>query len=332
VSFPIDRASYRDYPADWSGPVFICDIDRTYLATRLSSYKGMMRVPFEAAVDKIAIDGMRTLLREIRRGPCDRSRHTPLYFVSASPAQLRPVIERKMLFDGLEFDGTTFKDWLGVVRSGRLGRFREQVGFKLTALLIGRRELPAGAEEILIGDDHESDALTFTLYADLLAGRLVGERLFRALRRQRVLQRDAEAIVALREEIGQCAGVRRAYVRLERYREADFFFAFAPRLAACRGALQMALSLWAGGEISLDGVLRVARELAERRYGPSELGRQLEDASRRGLVERKQAREAAEGLVGAGLIEGGTLPAVDPRWRLQFDRSRGLWTPDRYLP
>ena len=158
MSFPIDRASYRDYPAEWKGSVFVCDIDRTYLATRLSSYKGMMRVPFEAAVDKIAIDGMRPLLREIRRGPRSRSRHTPLYFVSASPAQLRPVIERKMLFDGLEFDGTTFKDWLGVVRSGRLGRFREQVGFKLTALLTARRELPAGAGEKVARELHGEEA------------------------------------------------------------------------------------------------------------------------------------------------------------------------------
>ena len=94
----------------------------------------------------------------------------------------------------------------------------------------------------------------------------------------------------------------------------------------------MALSLWSDGEISLDGVLRVARELGERRYGPEELARHLADACRRGLVEGKGAAEAAEELVAAGLVEGQALPAVDPRWRLQFERSRALWTPDRYLP
>ncbi len=50
--FPIDRCVYREYPTDYEGDVFICDIDRTYLATRISSWKGLARVPFEFAVDK----------------------------------------------------------------------------------------------------------------------------------------------------------------------------------------------------------------------------------------------------------------------------------------
>ena len=183
---PIDRLNQREYPEGWVGDVFVCDIDRTYLATRFSSLKGMARIPFEFAVDKVAIDGMTTLLKEVRRGPDEMSRQTPLYFVSASPAQLRPVIERKMLLDGLEFDGTTFKDWVRVVFSGRLKRFREQLGFKLTALLSARGDLPAGARETLIGDDHESDALAFVIYADVIAGRLRGDALLQTLERHGV--------------------------------------------------------------------------------------------------------------------------------------------------
>ena len=141
MPFPIDRVNERSFDPAWSGEVFICDIDRTYLYTRFSSLKGLASIPFEFAIDKQDIEGMTPLLREIRRGPERRSRNTPLYFVSASPAQLRPVIQRKMLLDGLEFDGTIFKDWLGCVTSLRLRRLKEQLGYKLTALLLQRSEL-----------------------------------------------------------------------------------------------------------------------------------------------------------------------------------------------
>jgi hypothetical protein len=97
--FPNNRVNERTFAAGWSGEVVVCDIDRTYLATRFSTLKGLARIPFEFAVDKQDIDGIVVLLREVRRGPAPESRSTPLYFISASPAQLRPVIQRKMLLD-----------------------------------------------------------------------------------------------------------------------------------------------------------------------------------------------------------------------------------------
>src|SRR5690606_1970579 len=129
-----------------------------------------------------------------RRGPGAERRDTPLYFVSASPAQLRPVIERKMMLDGIGFAGTTFKNWVGVFRKLRLRRLREQIGFKLTALLAGRAELPRGAIESLVGDDLETDPVTFALYADVLAGRIPVHDLPRILQRNGVMEGDAQAI------------------------------------------------------------------------------------------------------------------------------------------
>ena len=83
--YPLDRTNNRELEPDYSGPVAICDIDKTYLATKLESLRALLAIPFELAVDKRAIPGMAAVLREIRRGPGARSRLTPLYFVSASP-------------------------------------------------------------------------------------------------------------------------------------------------------------------------------------------------------------------------------------------------------
>ena len=86
-----------------------------------------------------------------------------------------------MTFDGVEFDGITFKDQLGLFLRGRIRGIKEQIGYKLSALLLLRRELPQGAREFLFGDDSESDAIIYALYADITAGRLRGSVLRRTL-------------------------------------------------------------------------------------------------------------------------------------------------------
>ncbi len=332
-SFPIDRRNDRALPADWRGEVFVCDIDRTYLQTRFSSFRGLARIPFEFAIDKQDIEGMVALLKELRRGPGPESRSSPLYFISASPAQLRPVIQRKMLLDGLEFDGTTFKDWVGVTAQLRLRRLREQLGFKLTALLAGRRELPAGAEEILIGDDLENDALAFTLYADLLARRIELDRLVPLLIRHGVAYDDALAIRRAAHEVGATAGVKRAYIRMERHGRPEAFLDAFPGLTGCRGALQMAVALWDLGSISKQGVLRVARDLYDRRWSPETIGDRLRDCCRRGLISEGNAESLCQALAAERMIpEGLELPPVERVWAIAAHREpHRPWTPLRHL-
>jgi hypothetical protein len=291
VSFPIDRKWQREFSEDWSGESFVCDIDRTYLATRFSSLKGLAKIPLEFAVDKIAIAGMVPLLKEIRRGPTQQSRHTPLFFVSASPKSLRPVLERKMLMDHLEFDGTTFKDWGRVILSGRIMRLKDHIGFKLSALLDARSALPRGAEEILIGDDLESDALIYTLYADILAGRLEGKGLVTTLTEHGLNQNDAEEIAEAALRIGPTAGVKAALIRLEK-KTPEHFANALPQLLTCRDSLQLALCLWAGGSISLHGVARVARAMPK-----THIPETLADATTRDLLNPTQSAAAQKALL-----------------------------------
>ena len=328
MTFPLSSVNDRSFDPGWTGEVFVCDIDRTYLYTRFSSLGGLAQIPFEFAVDKRSIEGMAPLLREIRRGPGPHSRQTPLYFISASPAQLRSVIQRKMLLDGLEFDGTVFKDWLGVLASLRLRRFKEQLGFKLTALLLQRRELPPGAREVLIGDDLESDALTFTLFADAVSRRIDDRTLLRILLRHGVAFDDARAIGQLVSGIPRCDAVRRAYIRMERS-SYDAFLDYWPHVAICTGAFQIALGLWQGASISDEGVARVVAGLREEGHTPAALGERLAQACRQGLVDRTRAVELAARLSERGLVaDGGPLPEVAPEWAARARVDPGEpWTP-----
>lgn len=331
--YPIDRASYRTLDPDWEGEVVIADIDRTYLATRFSSMKGMLRIPFERAAQKQDIEGMARLLRELRRGPGRSTRDTPLFFLSASPKQLRPVIERKMGLDGISFDGTTFKDWVGVFAAGRPKRIKEQIGFKLTALLTSRSHMPLGAHEILLGDDLETDPITYGIYADVLGGRIPTSDLARVLRRNGVGPADADYIERLRRDLEPGRGVRRAFIRLERHVETDDFLQFCPGVVGCIGAFQMSVVHWRMGLVSLSGVGRVAAALASRKVSPETLGRRVHDLRRRAMIDADEVPQVLETMRQHGVDIGElAMPEPDPRWVAVWKRPLDrVWTPEAYL-
>ena len=166
----LQRSNDRRLPPDYEGDVLVWDIDKTYLATRFSSWRGLVSIPFEMAVDKETLPGAVPLLRALRHGPGPESAIVPLFFVSGSPVQLRGVIERRMTLDGVDYDGVTFKDQLGLLLAGHPRRIAEQVGYKLAALLLYRAEVPDGARWLLFGDDVEADATAFALFGEVCAG------------------------------------------------------------------------------------------------------------------------------------------------------------------
>lgn len=333
MTFPIHRANYRTLDPDWEGEVFVADIDRTYLATHFSSLRGLARIPFERAADKEDIAGMARLFREIRRGPAEHGRDTPLYFVSASPSQLRAVIEQKMVLDGIGFDGTTFKNWSGVMRRLRFRRLREQIGFKLTALLSGRAELPPGAVENLIGDDLETDPLTYALYADVLAGRIPVGDLERILLLNGVMDSDARAIVSLRRDLRPGRGVRRAFIRMERHADPEAFKSYGSGIVGCRGPFQIACALWTQGSIAAEGIVRVASDLLHRGLSGDVLAERLRDVCRRAILTPEKSMQVAGELTARGLVPPILeLPEPDPEWVAIWRRGpERLWTPPQFV-
>jgi phosphatidate phosphatase APP1 len=153
--------------------VFRWDLDKTYLRTDFDSFRDLVKSAFEKAIDKQAVPGAPALLRALKQAGGARHR---VCIISGSPEQMRTVLTAKLELDGVEFDEFILKDNLRNLIRGRFRALRAQVPYKLPALLASRVALVGDgadqADETLFGDDAESDALIYSLYADLTAGRL----------------------------------------------------------------------------------------------------------------------------------------------------------------
>ena len=331
--YPLERRNDRLFPPGYSGIIYVWDIDKTYLESDFDSWLGMLKIPFEFAVDKRSIAGADQLLRAIRR-PQGGGPASGLYFVSASPNGMRKTIEKKMLLDGVEHDGITLKDWRGIVRSGRVSKLREQIGYKLSALLLGRRDLGWKARETLFGDDSESDALSYGLYADIIAGRLRGEKLSDILRKNGVSKEDVHYIGDLCADLPPMDLVERIYIHLEKGTPANAFEPWGPRLVACRGTFQMAACLVRDGQLPLAALADQAKDLMTRHsVAASDLLERLGELNQNGQLNRQQSTSAIEELRGQELISAEQAKgAIDALTEREAGGDPGeMVTPPRYL-
>ena len=197
----------RDLRGQSVAQLVICDIDKTYLNTKFSTWRGLVRIPFEWAIDKRPIPGMVPLLRGLRRGLDTGHSAHPLFFVSGSPPELRGVIERRMVMDGVEVDGFLFKDQIGCIKRGRVKALTQQVAYKLYAL----SELWAGATKVdrvvMFGDDVEDDPFIFSIFRRVLLAEIEADALRDALASKGVLQSELPLLVsALLEHSGKLEG------------------------------------------------------------------------------------------------------------------------------
>lgn len=281
----IQQSNERHLAPDYAGAVLLWDIDKTYLDTNFSTKRGLLRIPFELAIDKRNVPGSVPLLRALRRGPGPQSNLTPLYFVSGSPPQLRPIVEKKMTLDGVQFDGITFKDQWGLVRAGRMRDVKRQIGYKLAALLGYRREVPAGARWLLFGDDVEQDAEAFLLFGEVCA-KLRGDALARRLASYEVHEDDVAIILALADRLpaGTPDPVERVFIHLSNKSDPGRFT--EPRVVASRSYVQTALVLAMEDRVAPDTVTAVAKAMRRHRVPEQVIAEHLLDAERRLHVPR----------------------------------------------
>ncbi len=252
--YPLNQEDQRSYPPGFDGAVFVWDIDKTYLSTQFSSLKGMSRIPFEFAIDKQAIAGMPEVLRGLRRGPGPDYAAAPLYFVSASPPQIRGIVERKMLLDGVEYDGITFKDWAKTLFQLRPGRLREQVGFKLCALLATRQNRPQ-SREYLFGDNAETDAEAFCLYARLLSPTLSASAADAEMAAAGVKPDDRRCVLDLLSNLGPARGrVEKIFIHQVRASAPERFAKLQPAVSPVQGGYQLALACFELGLLDAQAV------------------------------------------------------------------------------
>jgi hypothetical protein len=261
----------------------------------------------------VNVPGVAELIKSIRDAATAHRRVALIHFLSASPPQIGKAIRDKLALDGVPYDGIVFKDQLRHLRRGKLRNLREHVGFKLAELLRGRLAAPLEAREVLFGDDWESDSLIYSLYADILAGRLSPERLVPILRRIRVDAPQIDEVLALAARAVGPDLVERIFINLERRSPPGVFRLFGPRVVPTFNYFQTAAVLAGDGHLDAEHVTRVGRALmADSGYTARRLENSLEDLVRRGHLSPASAVALEKPLRAAGVLPA---PAGGSRWK-----------------
>src|SRR5262249_27835437 len=153
-----------------------------------------------------------------------------LFILSGSPKQMRSVLEAKLRLDGVVWDELVLKDNVRNLLRGRFRALRGQLGFKLPALLKSRAATPPEADEILFGDDAEADAFIYSLYADLVGGRVREGDLQQILAAAELYSDEEEDIFRSLKRIQTADPVRRVFIHLDRLTPPAAFTKFGPRV------------------------------------------------------------------------------------------------------
>lgn len=266
----------------WSH-VYRWDLDKTYLDTSFEKLSRLVRIALEGPDDKKNVPGSASLLRELSQ-PKGRA-PARVCIVSGSPTQMRRTLEEKLRLDGIAWHEFHLKPQWENLKRGRFRALRDQVGYKLPLLLRSRAELPAGLCETLFGDDAEADAFIYSLYADLVAGRIDDQAMVEVLRAAGAYGDAIESCLrALRTlEFRRAEAVQRIFIHLDSGTPPSFFRPFGPRVVPVFNYFQAALVLFAAGHLDAGGVVAVTRAfLVADRHSPDELANLFQDILRRG--------------------------------------------------
>ena len=287
---------------DRHGVVYRWDLDKTYLRTEFDTLRDLLSRAFERAKDKHTVPGAAALLREIRS-----TQPAGLYILSGSPEQMRRVLEAKLRLDGVTWDGLTLKPSLKKLLRGHFKFLRDQVGYKLGALLSSREVLPAQTDEILFGDDAETDAFVYSLYADLCAGRVGLDVLANVLGQAAVHEDEAPELVRLAGRISRRDHCRRIFIHLDRISPLEPFREYGTRVCPFYNYFQPAIVLTEMGAIDAKAALRVAAELViDQAFSPEALLASFVEVARRGHAGSAAKHALLAALEGIGPIEFAT--------------------------
>lgn len=272
--------------------VYRWDLDKTYLRTEFDTVRDLVKTAFETAAQKRTVPGAAALLRELRA-----MEPLGIHIVSGSPEQLRRVLEAKLRLDGIRWDTLTLKPQLQALLRGRFRFLRDQVGYKLGALLETRAELPAEVDEFMFGDDAEADAFIYSIYADICAGRVESDVLMDVLRTAGVYDDELPRIVRLVSRIPRHDGTRRIFIHLDRVSSPLAFEEYGPRVCPFYNYFQPSLVLLEQGALEAVGALRVAAELViHHGFTPDALVASYVDLAQRRHVGRRAAAMLIEAI------------------------------------
>jgi len=274
------------------------DLDKTYLRTEFDTLRDLVRTALERPDEKRTNPGAATLLREMVRAGIS------VHILSGSPEQMRRRLEDKLRLDGVKWDSFTLKPNLTNVLRLRFRAVRDQLGYKLPALLDARARAtppapddPDVRKETLFGDDAEADAFVYSLYADVVAGRVSDETLLKVLHHNRVYEDVIDSMTQNLQRLHREDAVERILIHLERQTPPDDFALYGPRAVPFYNYFQAALVVHEDARIPAEAVLRVAVELVvQHRFDGDALARSYWDLVKRGHLRGKGAEALAEAL------------------------------------
>ncbi len=303
--------------------VFRWDLDKTYLRSEFEHLRDLIKSAFEDAADKKAFPGATALLRSLRQTGEHR-----ICIISGSPSQMRRVLSAKLALDGIEYDEFVLKNNIRNLRKLRFRALRAQLPYKLPALLESRAGLLGAPPETLFGDDAEADAIIYSLYADILSGRVGRHELERIMDAARAYDDQASRILALAEGIRQSDAVSRILIHLEGRSPTSVFTQYGRRLTPIYNYFQAALLLYADELLSARQVLYVARDMiASGEYQAPTLANSLQDLIRRGRLDPDVAQalclEFQEITASGGQAPGNQPEADEIAWTFA-ERIRAL--------
>lgn len=284
------------------------DLDKTYLRTEFDTLRDIVRTALERADQKLTNPGASTMLREMVRAGVS------VHILSGSPEQMRRRLEDKLRLDGITWDSFTLKPNLQNLLRFRFRAVKDQLGYKLPALLQGRAAASAGDDvrkkETLFGDDAEADAFVYSLYADVIAGRVSEEMLLAVLERGRVYEDVVDVTMETVRGIERGDAVERILIHLEGQTPPDDFRVYGNRAVPFYNYLQAAFVVYEDGRLPAEAVLRVAVEMAvEHRFDGDALARSYLDLARRGHLRGTKIDELGESF--ARWTERERVPATE---------------------
>ncbi|MDB4997469.1 MAG: hypothetical protein JWM74_4901 [Myxococcaceae bacterium] len=283
---PISAVSTR-HIARW-------DLDKTYLRTEFDTLRDLVKTAFERADEKRTNPGAATLLREMVRSGIS------VHILSGSPEQMRRRLEDKLRLDGIIWDSFTLKPNLQNVLRLRFRAVKDQLGYKLPALLQARlRARPATDSELLretlFGDDAEADAFVYSLYADVVSGHVSPEALVEICERGRVYPDVTATILDCARHVDPSEAVERILIHLERQTPPDDFRIYGARAVPFYNYLQAAFVVHEDGRLPPDALLRVGVELVvQHRFDGDGLARSYLDLARRGHLRGTRIDDIAK--------------------------------------
>lgn len=262
--------------------IFRWDIDKTYLETSFSSFRGLLKTAIETADQKKNVAGSAALLRSL----ISSNPGCKVTVISGSPTQLRPVLEEKFAIDGVDIDELVLKDNLKNIRRGKFKAVTNQIGYKLPALFQQRRGLGPAVKETLFGDDTEADALIYALYAAGLEEQVDEDTISRVMSAMGTPRDTIQRTLNALRDTTHGAVVDHIFIRVHRGLPIKCYGALGPRVIPVFSWYQAAVILHIAGKLSLLGLEQTAEScVLSGQLSHQQLSWLTQDLVRRGLLD-----------------------------------------------